>query len=224
MIPPPRREDWWLGKAAWATAPTLVRGLGRFTWRLRIDLGDGFPDPPFVVAGNHFSFLDSVLIGAAHRRKIRFVALVDLFGNYRWVDVALLAMDVIPLRRGVTPLGPVREALRHLAAGGAVGVFPEGTRHPDFDPARAKPGAAWLAARAGVPLVPVAVVGTDQVLGVENRLRRGRIGVTVGPPMIADGRDRAAVDALTRRWGTWVSETLEERVNMPPNRKSRRWS
>ena len=210
MTPPSRRKDWWLGKVAWTAVPVLVRWLARIAWRLRIDLGPGFPDPPFVVAANHFSFLDSLVIASAYRHKIRFLALVDLFGNYRLLDVALLAVDVIPLRRGKVPLGPVREALGHLADGGVVGLFPEGIRHYRFDPERARSGAAWLASRAGVPFVPVAVAGTDEVLGVDNRLHRGRIRVTVGPAMIPKGVDRESVDLLTRRWATWVTETLDQ--------------
>lgn len=177
-------------------------------WRLDVHVENGLPDPPFVVASNHFSFLDGLLVGAAFRHKIRFIALVELFGNYRWLDFSLKAVDVIPLRRGVVPLGPMRIALSHLTAGGVVGLFPEGTRHRGFDPERARPGAAWLSARTGVPLVPVAIAGTEQVLGVDNRLGRGRIQVVVGPPLHASGMDRTAVDELMARWGRWVSEAL----------------
>lgn len=198
----------WLEGTAWTVVPPLVRGAAKLAWRLEVDVENGFPDPPFVVASNHFSFLDGLLIGAVLRRKIRFLALVDLFGNYRWLDCALTTADVIPLRRGVVPLGPMQVALSHLTAGGAVGLFPEGTRHRDFDPDRARPGAAWLSARVGVPLVPVAVAGTEQVLGVDNRLRRGRIRVNVGPPLHPADTDRTAVDELMSSWGSWVSEAL----------------
>lgn len=197
-----------LEKSLWTVLPPLVKGLGRFAWRLEVDLGNGLPDPPFVVASNHFSFLDGLLVGAVVREKVRFLALVDLFGNYRWLDFALTSFDVIPLRRGVVPLGPVRTALGHLARGGAVGLFPEGTRRSSFDPMRARPGAAWLAVQTGVPLVPVAVIGTDRVLGVDNRLHTGRIRVAVGPALHPAGTDRAEVDRLMAHWGGWVSNHL----------------
>ncbi|HSM43707.1 MAG TPA: hypothetical protein VK969_01680, partial [Acidimicrobiia bacterium] len=74
----------------------------------------------------------------------------------------------------------------------------------------ALPGAAWLAARAGVPLVPMAVSGTDQVLGVDNRLRRGRVVVEVGPPLSAVSSQRQAVDDLTASWANWVSQALSQ--------------
>jgi 1-acyl-sn-glycerol-3-phosphate acyltransferase len=196
-------------RIAWTVVPPLIRGVGRIVWRLEFDHGEGFPEPPFVVASNHYSFFDPFLIAAALDRKIKFLALVDLFGNYAFVDFALRTFDVIPVRRGTVPLGPMRSALDHLSAGGVVGLFPEGTRHYKFDPGRARPGAAWLAARIDVPLVPIAVSGTDEVLGVDNRLHTGRIRVAVGPALHASGTDRAAIDDVTSRWGLWVSDRLK---------------
>ena len=189
--------------------PPLVRGVAKRAWQLEVVNEDGFPEPPFVVAGNHHSFLDPFLIGGIFGQKIRFLALQDLFGNHRWLDFALDAFDVIPIRRGVTPLGALRGALDHLDRGGVLGLFPEGTRHPVFDPRRARHGAAWLATRAGVPLVPVALSGTQRVLGVDNRLHTGRIGVVVGPAMRGAGDDCSAIHDLTRRWGLWVADSLE---------------
>lgn len=201
----------WAGRAAWVGLPPLVKGVGRLAWRLDIDQSNGLPDPPFVVAANHHSFLDAVLIGAIFGRKVRFLALIDLFGNHRWLDFALSAMEVIPLHRDLVPVGPMRTALFHLEAGGAVGLFPEGTRHWRFEPDRALPGAAWLSARTGAPLVPVAISGTERILGVDNRLGSGRIRIAIGPAMHAGHTNRAAVDDLTARWGRWVSEALSRR-------------
>lgn len=201
----------WSERLLWGAGPYLVRGICRIVWRLEIEAEEGFPKPPFVVAANHHSFLDAILIGAAFGTKIRFLALQGLFGHYRWVDLALRAFDVIPLRRGVVPLGPVREALNHVHEGGAVGLFPEGTRHWDFDPRRAKHGAAWLATRAKVPLIPVALQGTQQVLGVDNRLRSGRVKITVGSPLRGDADSRPEVERLTSRWADWLATTLSQR-------------
>lgn len=195
-------------RIAWAVTPSLIRGLGRIAWRLRVEVEGDLPDPPFVVAGNHHSFLDPFLVGGVLARKLRFLALDELFGNYSLVDRVLDVYDVIPVKRGAVPLGPIRTALGHLSDGGVVGLFPEGTRHWDFDPGRVRPGAAWLAIRAQVPLVPVALVGTDRVLGVDNKLRAGRVRVTVGPALRGTGANRDAVDDLTRRWGVWIASRL----------------
>lgn len=195
-------------RIAWTVTPSLIRGLGRIAWRLKVEVEGDLPDPPFVVAGNHHSFLDPFLVGGVLARKLRFLALDELFGNYSLVDRVLDAYDVIPVKRGTVPLGPIRTALGHLSDGGVVGLFPEGTRHWDFDPGRARPGAAWLAIRGQVPLVPVALVGTDRVLGVDNKLRTGRVRVTVGPALRGKGANRDAVDDLTRRWGVWIASRL----------------
>jgi len=196
-------------RVAWAVVPPLSRGLGRLAWHLKITTPTGrIPQPPYVVAANHHSFLDPFLVAAALPAKTRFLGLQDLFGNHRLVDFALDTFDVIPLSRGVVPLGPVRTALRHLDEGGVVGLFPEGTRHWEFEQSRAKHGAAWLATRSDVPIVPVAISGSEGVLGVDNKLHTGRIEVVVGDPLHATGSGRPAVEDLTRRWGAWVTDTL----------------
>lgn len=197
------------GRIGWAMIPPLIRGVGRLAWRLEITTPTGtLPAPPYVVAANHYSFLDPFLVAAALPGEVRFLGLHDLFGNYRVVDFALETFDVIPLSRGVVPFGPLRTALTHLEAGGAVGLFPEGTRHWEFEGGRARHGAAWLAARTGVPVVPVAISGSDRVLGVDNKLHTGRIEVVVGSPLHANGSGRGEVEDLTRRWARWVADTL----------------
>lgn len=197
----------WPDELLWRGLPPIVRGIARVAWRLDVR-GEAFPEPPYVVASNHHSFLDPLLLGAVVGRKTRFIALVDLFGNYRWLDYALARFDVIPVRRGVVPLGPVRAALSHLDHG-VVGLFPEGTRHDRFDPTRIRRGAGWLAARAGVPLVPVAISGTEEVLGVDNRLGLGRIRVEIGPGLETYGADHGAIEDLNRRWSAWVAGRVQ---------------
>jgi 1-acyl-sn-glycerol-3-phosphate acyltransferase len=200
---------WWR-RLYWKLSMMSIRAVARVLWRLRIDSEAGFPEPPFVLAANHHSFLDPPLVGAVYGKPVRFLALADLEGHHLSLDFALDVFEVIPIRRGRVPFSAMRTSLQHLEAGGVIAVFPEGTRHDRFDPSRAMPGAAWLAVRAGVPLVAVAVIGTDQVLGVENHLRRGRIRVVVGPSFQAGGTGRDAVDELTERWARWTSVVLSE--------------
>ena len=195
-------------RIAWPLVLPAIRMGARVGWRLKIDRGPGFPPPPFVIAANHYSFFDPPLVGAVYGKRARFIALIDLYGNHRPLDWTLDALEVITVRRGAVPLGTVRECLSHLAGGGVVGLFPEGIRVERFGDAGFKPGAAWLAARAGVPLVAVAVTGTDRVFGIDNVFHRGQIDVIVGPTLHPDGTDRPAVDDLTRRWAEWVEQQL----------------
>ena len=192
----------------WLVSLPMIRLGARILCGLRIDREAGFPAPPFVLAANHYSFLDPPLVGAVYGKRARFIALIDLFGNHKPLDWALHAWEAITVRRGTVPLGTVRQCLAHLESGGVVGLFPEGIRVERFGDAGFKPGAAWLATQTGVPLVAVAVNGTDQVLGIDNKFRRGRIEVIVGPTFHPTGTDRAAVDDLTRRWAEWVAQAL----------------
>jgi 1-acyl-sn-glycerol-3-phosphate acyltransferase len=193
----------------WPVVIPSIKIGARLLWRLKVDRSRGFPEPPFVLAANHYSFLDPPLVGAAaYGKRARFIALIDLYGNHWPLDWALDALDVITVRRGAVPLGTVRACLAHLDEGGVVGVFPEGIRVNRFGEAGFKRGAAWLAVKRQVPLVAVAVIGTDRVLGVDNVWHRGRVRLIVGPTLHPNGTDDAAIDDLLHRWAQWVRQAL----------------
>ena len=147
------------------------------------------PDGPWVAAVNHLSHLDPVMAGLALRRPVRFLALDELWGESPLLDAAFRMFGAIPLpREGRYPVGALREALRHLGSGGAVGVFPEGRRVRRWGEVPLGRGAAWLALRAGVPIVPVAVWGTQHAMPIDRlRLRRAPIRVTVAAAVRPEG-------------------------------------
>jgi 1-acyl-sn-glycerol-3-phosphate acyltransferase len=177
-------------------------------WRFRVEEEVPFPDPPFVIAANHLSFLDPPLVAAAWGRRLRFITLADLFGNYPLLDFTFEAFEAIWVKRGTVPLAAMRQSLAHLADGGVVCVFPEGTRGTKWGEVSPLPGAAWLAVKAQVPLVAVAAFGTDRVLGIDNKLHRGRVRIRIGPSLYPHGSGRAAVDDLTRRWSDWIASAV----------------
>jgi len=193
------------GRGLWAAASPLIRLAGRTFFGLEIERQSDVPPPPFVVAANHYSHFDAPVIGAALRLPVRFLVVADLFGESRLLDWFVLGSGAIPLPRHRAPLSALRAALSALGRGDVVGVFPEGTRVTHWGTLPPKRGAAWLAARTGVPLLPVAVIGTGRVFGLENRLRRGRIRVVIGGPL--EGEDPAG---LTDRWAEWLTETISD--------------
>ena len=185
------------------------------------------PAGPWVAAVNHLSHLDPVMAGLALRRPVRFLALDELWGNAAVLDVVFRAFRAIPMpREGRYPVGALREALRHLAAGGVIGMFPEGRRVRCWGDVPLERGAAWLALRAGVPIVPVAVWGTQYAMPIERlRLRRAPIRVVVGSAVDPEGfagRDDP-VGALTEA----VREVLDREISRsaaavrPRRRRSR---
>lgn len=202
-----------MGRALWLIGPMLARALGRLVFSMRIELHGKLPRPPFVVAANHYSHLDPIIVGAAIRWPIRYLAVDELFGHSSILDRLLRWFGVIPVSRSRIPLRTIRVALARLRAGEAVGVFPEGTRVPKWGDLPAKRGAAWLAVRTDVPLVPVAVVGTDRAFGIDNRWHRARIRVIVGEPVNPGNREATE---LTTMWTNWVGGQLSQHSNPKP--------
>ena len=192
-------------KVLWGVGRPAVRVAGRAAFALRVEHHSALPRPPFVVAANHYSHFDPPVIGAALDLPIRFLALDDLFGAHRLLDWLVTGFESIPIPRQRLPIRALRTALAALEGGEVVGVFPESTRVSHWGTLPPKRGAAWLAVRAGVPLVPVAVIGTGRGFGLDNRLRRAKIRVEVGEAIDTYG---LSVDDLTLRWAEWVGEQV----------------
>jgi 1-acyl-sn-glycerol-3-phosphate acyltransferase len=194
----------------WRVAPPVLRGMGRAFFSLSTErLGD-LPTPPFVFAANHYSHLDPPVIGAALDLPIRYLALEDLFGANRLLDWLIIGFGAIPTPRDRVPVGAVRQALGALHEGEVVGVFPEATRVSRWGTLPPKRGAAWLAVRSEVPLVPVAVMGSGRALGLENRLRLAPMRVVIGAPFEPSND----VDDLTLRWSDWMTRQIARYPDM----------
>ncbi len=165
------------------------------------------------MAGNHFSHVDVVLIGQS-LGPIRYLAVDELYGQAAWFDRLITWLGAIPMSRVKVPLTALRTALDYLAAGGVVGVFPEGRRVWTWGEVTSpKKGAAWLAVRAGVPVVPVAIWGTQESFGRgATRIKRWPVRISVGPALQpSDYDDRAdPVADITADWLRWVDGAVAE--------------
>jgi len=151
------------------------------------------------------------VVSAAVRRRVRYLAVDELYGNSRVFDRLTTWLGAIPMTRTGIPLGPLRLALAELAAGGSVGLFPEGVRVWAWGEFEAKRGAAWLAHRAGVPLIPVAVSGSDLAMGRgAGRISRAAIHVEIGEPIhpdsFASGSD--PIGEMTAEWRSRIGAAL----------------
>jgi 1-acyl-sn-glycerol-3-phosphate acyltransferase len=163
---------------------------------------------PVIVVSNHLSDLDPLVVGASLRRHARFMAKHELFVNplLRWW---VSACGAFPVHRGEPDPRALRTALEILKGGGALVMFPEGTRGRDRALRPPEPGAAMLALRTGATILPLAILGTDEVLprGAHG-LRRAPIRVRIGPPIpsaalqVGDGRKpgRGEIEAVGRRY------------------------
>ena len=124
---------------------------------------------PFILASNHLSFIDSMVIPLMAPRKVGYLAKAEYFttpgfGGW-WSRVLFTALGALPVHRGTHRAAQeaLDTAMSVLNEGGGFGIYPEGTRSKDGKLARGKTGVGWLALTADCPVVPVGVIGTDKI-------------------------------------------------------------
>ncbi|MCC2276102.1 1-acyl-sn-glycerol-3-phosphate acyltransferase [Streptomyces sp. ET3-23] len=165
-----------------------------------------------VLVSNHIGYLDFVFCGLAARpakRLVRFMAKESVF-RHKVSGPLMRAMKHIPVDRAAG-LDAYKHALASLRAGEIIGVFPEATISQSFTLKNFKSGAARLAQEAGVPLLPMALWGTQRLWtkGHKRDFGRNHIPVTirVGEPLTADPAELA--ETVTERLRGRVQELLE---------------
>src|SRR5436309_2195261 len=180
----PRRRR---GPLAYRIAKGALRRPLRLAYRVDVEGLDNVPAGEGVIlAANHRSFMDSIFLAMASPEPVAFVAKAEYF-DHPVTRRLFSSTGQIPLRRG-SPAG-ARQALAAasevLAEGGTLGIYPEGTRSRDGKLHRGKLGPARLAAATGAAIVPVGLVGTDQVQLPQERLPHlfRPVSVRFGPPV-----------------------------------------
>lgn len=169
----------------------LLGPLARLLLRARVTGQENVPATGAVIlASNHLSFIDSMVIPLSAPRRVRYLAKAEYFttpGLGGWVTRTLFtALGALPVERETSRAAQAAldTALAVLHDGDAFGIYPEGTRSRDGRLARGKTGVAWLALTADCPVVPVAVSGTDRVQPVGATWPRPhRVTVTFGAPL-----------------------------------------
>lgn len=135
----------------------------KLLFRLKVTGQENIPqDGPFIIVANHSSLLDPVILGVSVRPKVIFVAAAYLF-KIGWLGYMLRKFNSIPVQRE-NDIKAIKQSLEILKRDGVLGIFPEGgiDRQKNNLPVRA--GAAYLAAKIGVPIVPIKIKGADKVL------------------------------------------------------------
>ena len=148
------------------------------------------PDGPVILASNHLSFIDSIVIPLSVSRRVVFLAKAEYWEGRSLASLPrrlfFRTFDAVPVQRvqqrdAQASLDLARQV---LARGDAFGIYPEGTRSRDGRLYRGRTGVGWLSMAADAPVVPVGLVGTDRVQPIGAtvpRLRRVRIAF--GPPV-----------------------------------------
>jgi len=154
-----------------------------------------------ILAGNHVSYMDPVLLWEfSPRERPHFMAKSELFkGLVGWMLKEFYAFPVV---RGSADRTAIATATKFLEDGELVAIFPEGTRSSDGEAGEAHGGVSFIAMRAGVPVIPVAFVGTDKVLPRGQKLIRParvtiKFGAPIDPASFTEGTRKERMAALT---------------------------
>ena len=192
---------WHIGRATVGTAM-------RMTMRIRAHGLRNLPaTEPAIVAANHLSYLDPVVLGVVvsdQGRTVHFLAAAELFDK-RVIGWAMRMIGQIPVRRGTADRGALEELGAVVRKGSLAGIFPEGRRADPGERLRGTKGVARIALSAGVPVIPVGLWGTHHKWPRNHRPvlfpLRPRVEIVFGPAVPPDGElaNRGDVRSLTDR-------------------------
>ena len=180
-------------KIFYACVRGLVVGLCRSLLRLRVVGLENVPKTgAFVFAPTHRSTIDIPVASAATRRRMRFMG-KDSIWKFKLIGKAMTGLGAFPVTRGSADLEALKRCIAVLHSGEPLVMFPEGTRHfgpevqPLFD------GAAYVALKTGVPIVPAAIAGTEDVMRSGSKCR-----MVIGKPIAAEvpGGGRASREQI----------------------------
>jgi 1-acyl-sn-glycerol-3-phosphate acyltransferase len=170
---------------AYAITRVFVRLMMPLLGGITVIGGENIPDAgPIILAPNHRAYMDPPYLSMVTKRQLHLMAKdqlfhIPVFGPY------IKAMGAFPVKRGAADRGAIRQAIAELKAGRVMGIFPEGTRADAGTLLPAEKGFALIAKQTGIPIVPIALEGTDKVLPKHGGLHRAHVTATIGKPMTA---------------------------------------
>jgi len=187
-------------KIFYAIVRGLVVGLCRSYLRLRVIGLDNIPkEGAFIFAPTHRSTIDIPVASAATRRRMRFMG-KDTIWKYKTIGKFMTGLGAFPVTRGTADLEALKRCIAILNSGEPLVMFPEGTRHygpevqPLFD------GAAYVALKTGVSIVPAAIAGTEDVMRSGSKaIRFKKCRMVIGKPISAEvsGGGRASREQIS---------------------------
>lgn len=197
--------------------PSLHRGqrIGHFLTRALLNFElEGVENIPatgaVIVAGNHTGFLDGPLVMVWAPRPVRTLTKIEIFRAMGGiVGTYMCRIGQLPIIREIPDRTAMATALAELQAGGAIGVFPEGTRGAG-DLSEVKDGIGYLAARSGAQIVPVACIGSQQALpkGAKWPSKKVTVRLVFGAPF----EPEIPGDPLARSTATALAESIRVRL------------
>ncbi|MEY2569362.1 MAG: 1-acyl-sn-glycerol-3-phosphate acyltransferase [Actinomycetota bacterium] len=184
----------------------IIAGFCRVFWRLSIEGREHIPaEGPFVLAPVHRSNVDFAIASTVTKRRMRFMGKDSLF-KLKPFAAFISALGAYPVHRGAADREALRRTMAMIEGGEPVVIFPEGTRQSGPEVQPLFEGAAYVATRTGVPIVPVGIGGSEKAMPKGSKLLHPtRVTVVVGPALhptpAEDGKrtSRRAIHELTEQ-------------------------
>lgn len=200
----------WYGSISWA-----IWIAAHLLYRLRTEGRHGVPmQGPVVLVANHTSNFDPPIVGGVTRRQFSYLARDTLFvGPFAWL---IRSLDAVPVDRNGSGISGIKATLKRLKQGGAMVLFPEGTRSEDGQLGPFKPGFVALVRRSKATLVPLGIAGVGEVWPKGQKLPSltGRMALHYDQPIpyaeLADLTDDQIVELAKQR----IAAALEAAKNL----------
>jgi len=188
----------------------VLLGFLRPYTRLSVEGTERVPSTgAFVLAPVHRSFADFALVASVTRRPMHFMAKDSLWGN-RVLGGLLNRLGAFPVHRGTVDRQALRSSVEVLERGEPLVIFPEGTRRSGPVVEDLFEGAAYVAARAGVPVVPVGIGGSERMMQKGKKLPRPtRVHIVVGEPIVVPAEGGRASRSAVHRITAELQEQLQ---------------
>jgi 1-acyl-sn-glycerol-3-phosphate acyltransferase len=201
----------------YAFARLAVATFSRIFWRVTVTGRENVPTTgAFVLAPVHRSNVDTVLCGCVTKRRLRYMA-KDSLWKHRAAGWFFSSLGGFPVHRGAADREALRICEAAIAAGEPVVLFPEGTRRSGPRVTDLYEGAAFVASRAGVPIVPVGIGGSEGAMPKGKKgLRPVKIAIVIGPPLVPPPREaggrgsRRQVRQLTERLAVELQSQFDQ--------------
>ena len=183
----------------------LLLAVFKIFFRIKIKGKENMPEEGgVIVMSNHISAFDPPLLAAIFSRPIRFMAKKELFEN-PIMRIVLFLADAFPVDRSKNDITAVKKALSVLSEREVLGLFPEGTRHPEGKLGNPKAGSVMLAIKSGVPILPV---------GIKNIKNEGRITINIGETFTLEQFSKKRLSREERKKAAqFIKNKIKEELN-----------
>jgi 1-acyl-sn-glycerol-3-phosphate acyltransferase len=220
------RQRWW-EVALYRFVRALILGVAKAFGRIKVIGRSNIPrDRPFILAPVHRSNIDFALVSLVTTRRMRYMGKDSIF-KFKILNPFFHALGAFPVHRGAADREALRTSIAVIESGQPLVMFPEGTRQSGSTVQELFDGTAYVAAKTGVPIVPVGIGGSEAAMPKGSKMiHPTKLVLVVGQPLeppaprASGGTSRRAVKELTEQLHGELQKLLDEAETKAGRRKA----